>query len=533
MPTPAVPRSCDALDRALGVRFRDAGLREAALTHRSFAFEQRAHGHERAARVPGRLRPRARRDRHGLPRRIPDLPEGQLAKLRAAIVNMQALADVARGLGIGELVLLGKGEEQSGGRDKSSILADALEAVFGAVYLDQGLEPRPRADRAALPPADGGLRPRRGRPRLQDDPAGARVAGAAGRCPSTGCEERGPDHQKDSPPPCPWRARSSGSGAGVPRRKPSSRRHARPTSACVSRGAGDDTPEEGTAVELPEVEVMRRDLEKDVVGKHIKSVEVKATKQRHARRSAGTDRARSSPSRLAGDKIAKVERARQVRPDAPRRRRRAGRALRDVAASFQRGNQAAWRSRRTPTSSSTFQQGGDLRFVDPRTFGEMFVDVGRRAGQGQGARTTSRSTRWTTCSRGSTFQYLLAETRREAEAAADGPEVHLRARQHLLRRGAVRAPGSASTGCQRHAVLPGGAAALPRDAGGRCRRRSASGAPRWRTRRTWTCSASRGSSRRAQGLRPRRACRAGGAAPRSQTVKITGRSTYYCPQCQS
>ena len=71
---------------------------------------------------------------------------------------MQALADVARGLGIGELVLLGKGEEQSGGRDKASILADALEAIFGAVYLDAGLDRGARADRAALPPADGGLR---------------------------------------------------------------------------------------------------------------------------------------------------------------------------------------------------------------------------------------------------------------------------------------------------------------------------------------------------------------------------------------
>ena len=62
-----------------------------------------------------------------------------MAKLRAAIVNMSALADVARRSIWVELVLLGKGEEQSGGRDKSSILADALEAVFGAVYLDRGL----------------------------------------------------------------------------------------------------------------------------------------------------------------------------------------------------------------------------------------------------------------------------------------------------------------------------------------------------------------------------------------------------------
>ena len=69
----------------------------------------------------------------------PDLAEGQLAKLRAAVVNMRALADVARDLQLGDYVRLGKGEEGTGGRDKSSILADTLEAVIGAVYLDQGL----------------------------------------------------------------------------------------------------------------------------------------------------------------------------------------------------------------------------------------------------------------------------------------------------------------------------------------------------------------------------------------------------------
>jgi ribonuclease III len=72
-------------------------------------------------------------------RQYPDLPEGQLAKLRAAVVNMRALAGVARGLDLGSYVRLGKGEEGTGGRDKSSILADTLEAVIGAVYLDQGL----------------------------------------------------------------------------------------------------------------------------------------------------------------------------------------------------------------------------------------------------------------------------------------------------------------------------------------------------------------------------------------------------------
>jgi ribonuclease III len=72
--------------------------------------------------------------------RHPDLPEGQLAKLRAAVVNMQALAGVARELQVGEHVRLGRGEEGTGGRDKSSILADTLEALIGAAYLSQGIE---------------------------------------------------------------------------------------------------------------------------------------------------------------------------------------------------------------------------------------------------------------------------------------------------------------------------------------------------------------------------------------------------------
>jgi ribonuclease-3 len=73
----------------------------------------------------------------------PDLPEGQLAKLRASVVNMHALADVARSLGplgLGPHLLLGKGEETTGGRDKASILADTLEALLGAIYLEHGLD---------------------------------------------------------------------------------------------------------------------------------------------------------------------------------------------------------------------------------------------------------------------------------------------------------------------------------------------------------------------------------------------------------
>jgi ribonuclease III len=72
--------------------------------------------------------------------RFPELPEGRLAKIRAAVVNARVLAEIAEELEIGRVLLLGRGEESSGGRAKPSILADALEAIIGAVYLDQGWE---------------------------------------------------------------------------------------------------------------------------------------------------------------------------------------------------------------------------------------------------------------------------------------------------------------------------------------------------------------------------------------------------------
>jgi ribonuclease-3 len=129
----------EALDAALDIRFANEQLRETALTHRSYAFE---HGedatNERLEFLGDSVLGLVVTDMAY--EAFPDMPEGELAKLRAAIVNAQALADVARSLQLGSLVRLGKGEEQSGGRDKASILADALEAVFGAVYLDLGLD---------------------------------------------------------------------------------------------------------------------------------------------------------------------------------------------------------------------------------------------------------------------------------------------------------------------------------------------------------------------------------------------------------
>lgn len=128
-----------ALDRVLGVRFKDASVRQTALTHRSFAFENElSTNNERLEFLGDAVLGIVVTDMAF--REFPEMPEGELAKLRAAIVNMGALADVARDLGLGRFILLGKGEEMSGGRNKSSILADALEAMLGAVYLDRGLD---------------------------------------------------------------------------------------------------------------------------------------------------------------------------------------------------------------------------------------------------------------------------------------------------------------------------------------------------------------------------------------------------------
>ncbi len=136
LPDSALPAQ---LSEVIGVDI-DAEVAVLALTHRSFAYEN------------GGLPTNERLEFLGdsvlgvvvteqLYRTHPDLPEGQLAKLRASIVNMHALAGVARKLDLGALVRLGHGEELTGGRDKSSILADAVEAILGALYLQLGLEP--------------------------------------------------------------------------------------------------------------------------------------------------------------------------------------------------------------------------------------------------------------------------------------------------------------------------------------------------------------------------------------------------------
>ena len=116
----------------------DPELLDRALTHRSYAYEQGGLPTNERLEFLGDSVLGVVVTEH-LFVSYPDLSEGQLAKLRAAVVNMRALADVARTLGLGDYLLLGRGEESTGGRDKASILADTMEAVIGTVYLSCGL----------------------------------------------------------------------------------------------------------------------------------------------------------------------------------------------------------------------------------------------------------------------------------------------------------------------------------------------------------------------------------------------------------
>lgn len=190
-----MPRTPSPLEQALGLRFRSAVLRDMALTHRSFAFEHSlAATNERLEFLGDAVLGLVITDMAY--RAFPDLSEGDLAKLRAAMVNMATLAEVARDLGLGTELRLGRGEELSGGREKASILADALEAVLGAVYLDRRMAAvRSLIERTFWPRMEAYVRGEGDRDYktiLQE-----LAAQDLGRLPEYRVEERGPDHQKE------------------------------------------------------------------------------------------------------------------------------------------------------------------------------------------------------------------------------------------------------------------------------------------------------------------------------------------------
>ena len=130
----------DGLERRLGYAFRDQLLLRQALAHRSWCAEYPGNAsNERLEFLGDAVLGWTIADL--VYRRHVELPEGKLTDLRKAVVNAGALASVAQDLDLGRELLLGKGEAAAGGARKPSILSDALEAVFGAVYLDGGSEP--------------------------------------------------------------------------------------------------------------------------------------------------------------------------------------------------------------------------------------------------------------------------------------------------------------------------------------------------------------------------------------------------------
>jgi len=138
---PSDLKKLNPLQAQLQYVFQDRELLIQALTHRSYAHEHGDPGTAHNERleflgdtVLGVVLS------HLLYQRFPDLSEGELSKLRAGLVNEQQLKQLAQGLKLGKYLRLGRGEEVTGGRKKSSLLADALEAVLGAIYLEGGYD---------------------------------------------------------------------------------------------------------------------------------------------------------------------------------------------------------------------------------------------------------------------------------------------------------------------------------------------------------------------------------------------------------
>jgi ribonuclease-3 len=127
------------IQQQIAYTFKNAELLERALTHKSYANENKVPSHNERMEFLGDAVLNLMVSEH-LMKLCPNSTEGDLSRLRASVVSEPALAAVARAIGLGRYLLLGKGEEQTGGRDKDSLLADSLEALIAAVYLDAGTD---------------------------------------------------------------------------------------------------------------------------------------------------------------------------------------------------------------------------------------------------------------------------------------------------------------------------------------------------------------------------------------------------------
>lgn len=134
-------KSLSELEEKIGYHFQDKGLLEEAVTHSSYSNERKINktdNYERLEFLGDAVLELTTSE--FLYHKSPKLPEGKMTKLRASLVCEQSLAVCAKDLGLGGYIRLGKGEESTGGRNRDSIIADVVEALIGAVYLDCGLE---------------------------------------------------------------------------------------------------------------------------------------------------------------------------------------------------------------------------------------------------------------------------------------------------------------------------------------------------------------------------------------------------------
>lgn len=138
---PVNNETLEKIKKDLGIEWNDPGYLIQALTHTSYAHENRHQNLEHNQRLEflgDAVLELVVSDY--LYREYPGYPEGALTKIRAGVVCEPSLAHAAKSLGLGGFLLIGKGEERSGGRERPSILADAMEALIGAVYMDQGVD---------------------------------------------------------------------------------------------------------------------------------------------------------------------------------------------------------------------------------------------------------------------------------------------------------------------------------------------------------------------------------------------------------
>jgi ribonuclease-3 len=186
-------RGLDELEQAIGHTFGRPSILTEALTHSSFASEHSGAGHNERFEFLGDAVLQLAITEF-LFATYPELPEGQLAKIRAASVSGAELATVARAVGLGPHLRLGRGEEISGGRDKDSILADAMEALIAAVHLDAGYG---AARRVVLGLWEARVRLRAARPGQRDYKTRLQELLAAERKrPDYAVDGSGPDHDR-------------------------------------------------------------------------------------------------------------------------------------------------------------------------------------------------------------------------------------------------------------------------------------------------------------------------------------------------